>query len=408
MRTRIIIWLVLLMATLLAGCGSGGGSNETTDQNTPPPVDTNPGGTTNPGNDVPPAACTSDVWTPDPSTVQDEKEFTQTNACNQTRTAKGTNSYWVDRSADAFDTLLFKTLTDQTVDSISPDTTGGILVFGVDFAGKNNKGIVGRFDATSNQLWKASIASPLGNTFKPSSVSTDGNRIVTVFSREPLKNSYVYGIGMDGSPRAMAEVSVGNNLQLATTAFDGNLLITGKVTATSISYLISGSFSGGVPVEKEVAQQPKFIAVDSTGYNVIGGRTYMKYGLDLTTVLVSQFQWTTGTSVEAQSVTVLGGNTYVVGNADGNYAIAQLGYPAFRCGKEIPMGTDIAQIGTDGTNLYVSIGKRFGKVELATGNMATRFPVAIPPNIPWVISGGKAYFMDKATSSVYVLDLAKV
>ncbi len=384
MKRNIWNWLVMIALVSLTagmvGCGGGGSSDSVV------------------------VACVDSTWAPDPSTQPLDVIFEQTSNCGAKREARGTKNLWIERAGDSA-TTLFKTFSDITNIVSTPDVNSeGVIVFGVDNTAKNNKGIVVYLNSRGDEQWRNQIDSPLGNTLTPKAIFCDGTRIVPVFTRMPLTDWLVYGIGMDGSPRALAEVNIGYNLTSAVVSFDGNNMLIGRVQPTvalpppipfSSTQLTRNNMAVSDVLGIVPLIDPEFITTDVAGVNVFGQGQYMKYSHDLLTVLVAPQIWSTGVNPVIHNVKTVGNETFVAGVVNDKLVLTQLGNPAFRNTASIPIGTDKIRLGSDATgNLYVSVGNRIGRVDKATGEFYTMAnPPAIPANIAWYINGTSVYFV---------------
>lgn len=404
MKTNSLVGMLLmgLVLAAMAGCGGGGSSPA------PAPAPT-------------PVACVDSSWSPELTTEREGKHFTQTSNCGNTRDAVGTWKPWVER--EQFGTsvaVLYKNYSDSIRDiSAAPDTFGGSIIFGREsIVAKNNKGILTRLDAAGNEIWKIQIDSPLGNTFIPHAVTTDGNRIVVTYERLPLQDWNVYAYDMAGNGGLISETNIGYGLTAAKVVLDGNNLLISRVQPAiplpapfpfSANMLFYASLiSSDVPINAPPAITPTFITVDAIGVNVIGDNAYMKYARDLS-VLSSPVGWHNSSPNRViHDVNEIVSVLYIAGAADGILALSEVGNPAFRNTANIPVGTDKVRLGADDSgNLYVAVGNRIGRVNRLTGEISTLDPPAVPANAPWYISGANVYFV-LSGNAVHVLPLTQI
>jgi PKD repeat protein len=302
--------------------------------------------------------------------------------------------------------------------SAVPDASGGSVALGREsVVAVNNKGILTRLDVSGNEIWKIQIDSPLGNTFIPHLVTTDGSRIVVIYERLPLHDWLVYAYDMNGNGGLISETNIGYGLTSANGIIDGSHLLITRIqpqvplpapfpfSTTALIYASMISSDAPIVVEPEI--DPQFSTVDAGGINVVGNGKYMKYARDLT-VLQSPALWSTGINPVIHDVKTDGNATYIAGAVNGILTLTQIGNPAFMNTAGIPVGTDSVRLGFDSAgNLFVSVGSKIGRVSKTSGEITTFNPTGIPANVPWYISGNSVFFVSGG-SMLYVLPLSQI
>ena len=340
------------------------------------------------------ASCVDSNWSPSPSTVLLGDNFVQTSNCGSTQNAVGSWNPWIDRlQYGTSTTTAFKTFADILSITSSSDGGSGIIAFGKNASGANNKGLLARLNSSGTELWRVQIDSPLGNTFIPHSVTSDGSRIIIVYERLPLHDWNIYAYDLNGIGGLIAETNIGYNLISAKTVLDGNNLVISRINADGTSTMFYASMVlSNAPLSVTPPMYVEFTTVNTVGVDVVGQGLYMEYDR---TLAISQpaTQWSAGVSPVVHDVVSIGHATYIAGTVNGRFVITQVGNVGFQNTANVPVGADKIYLGSDtGGNLYVSIGNRIGKINKVTGEFVTTSPPAIPANLPWYVSGTAVYF----------------
>jgi hypothetical protein len=389
---KITLLSMLLVVLLLNGCGGGGGSS--------------------------PAACTDDRWLPVVESVPIGTDFTQKSNCDgHTRDAIGTMDTWKYRFG-ASETVLFKTVVGVIDMVAASDGTSGVLAFGRDSAAKNNKGILTRLDVAGNELWRGSIEVPLGNTFVPHSVVSDGMRVIVMYERLPLHDWYIYGYDMNGNG-VISETNINGPtpttsdwsnwlLSSATAVIDGeNLIIARQQQSGQNAIFYASLVDSSTPITIAPMLKPEFVTIDAFGINIIGGSGYMQYDRSLVPLGLPVSWLAPSVDQVIHSVMTIGNETYIAGTSNGIFVLTQVGAPAFRNTKKLEVGTDKIVLHCDEAgNLYVSVGNRFGQIDLMTGEFLTLNPAAVPVSQGFV--SGSRYYAVSGTSTIEYLNLSRV
>lgn len=392
MRKNIILAMALVFSMIImAGCGGGGGSA--------------------------PTACTDTEWLPAvPETAVVGDRITQTSNCGNSREYL-VGQDWYTRAGESVATL-FKSFTGimQDIKAV-PDYAGNSLVYGRDSASVGNKALLARVAPDGTHAFILRTDSPVGNTITNYLLKTDGIRIATLYERSVLHDMNAYAVDMQGNG-IISEINLGYGLKAADVDFGSSDLYLTRLQPDvplpdpfpfSATQLIRGSLvTSDTPINVTPLLDPRLMLADSIGVFLFGEGSYMRYDRDLN-VVIPVTQWATGTSRVIHDVERTVNGIVIAGVADGIFTVSMIGNPAFRNSSRIPVGeNELVQLCQDSQgNVYVSIGNRFGRLNMQTGEMTTLNPPAVPLNAPWYISGPNAYFVVSSTD-IHVMPLSMV